>query len=105
MSVTTIKRLRELLGFDLRTAKQYVESVPCVIISDIEMSKAEYISEELQSIGANTNVINEEVEIITPTPVPVVTDIQRSNEINNFQLNDRELMFKTWSEYSERDFK
>lgn len=99
----TTRKLHELLGIDLRTAKQYADSAPCVIAVGIEISQAEYIRNELHSIGAVANVINEDEEIITPASMPAVTDAQRSNEINNFQYGDRELIYRAWSEYSERD--
>lgn len=99
-----VKKLRELFGMDLTTATQYTRSVPCVIASDLESSEAEHINYALQSVGATTNIIYEEQENLVPSPVSSTTVVQSAGNSETFQDNDRQTVFRIWSEYSERDF-
>ncbi|MFB2918316.1 MULTISPECIES: 50S ribosomal protein L7/L12 [Aerosakkonema] len=54
--IAILKVVRELTGFGLKEAKDFVESVPQVVKSAIALPDAEDIERQLESVGAKVSV-------------------------------------------------
>ena len=52
----TTKILMDLLGIEMREAKDIINSTPSVLVTDISLSRAEEIAQILQNVGAEIEI-------------------------------------------------
>jgi len=52
-----IKTIKDAFGMGLREAKDIMDSVPCCLKQSMQSEEAEKLQEELESIGAKTEII------------------------------------------------
>lgn len=96
------KKLQEICGCDLITARRYVRRCPCIISSDVDESDAKQICDIFQSIGANVKLIGKEEEIIPSVSVPEFS-ASSNLKYDNVSNNDRDMLVKLWYDYTERN--
>ena len=94
-----IKIINKVCG-NLKQAKAYADSAPCIIVSNAADAEAQSIIAELRSVGAKVRLIEKEREFIQPISNPgYITPAQN----NTTHLNERELLFNIWLSYSKHD--
>ena len=95
--VVAIKKLREILGCDLSSAKQYAENTPCVLVTDADEYAAREIIKNFQSAGIEVDLIEKKQGFASYTP-----DLPPSTtSINNSGSNEREILIDIWHNYHE----
>ena len=53
--IAVIKVVKELMGLDLKAAKDLVEKAPVVLKEDVKMEEADIIKSKLEEVGATVN--------------------------------------------------
>ena len=62
--LSVVKLLKETLGITLNEAKDFVDDVPCTVLSDVSQAEAEEIAAALEELGAEVKVeeVSDETE-------------------------------------------
>lgn len=95
------KKLTEIIGCGLSSAKSYVDGLPCVILEGVDLEYAKKVCEILQDLGAEVNIIEKAEDVGFASVVPVSSEVTPS--IVSSDGGDREMLVKLWCSYTEHD--